>query len=87
MNKHTHTRTELQDLDAGERANVLGQVGLKPHEVEEVTTFLSALPTVHVRARVEMEGEEDIMEHDIVKCSVRVNVLLILLCVYVVCGT
>jgi hypothetical protein len=39
-------------------------------QVEEVTTFLSALPTVHVRAKIDMDGEEEIMEQDIAKCTV-----------------
>lgn len=36
----------------------------------QVSTFLSVLPTVHVRAEFVMEGEEEIVEQDVAKCKV-----------------
>lgn len=65
--------TELQDMEARERMDALGQAGLRPDQAEEVCTFLSVLPTVHVRARVQLDGEEGIVERDIAKCTVRVR--------------
>ncbi len=62
---------ELQDLPEAERGEVLGSLGLAPAQVEEVATFLQALPTVHARVTFEMEGEDEIMEQDVAKCKVK----------------
>uniref|UniRef100_A0A7S3R9Y3 J domain-containing protein n=1 Tax=Dunaliella tertiolecta TaxID=3047 RepID=A0A7S3R9Y3_DUNTE len=66
------TFKELQDMEPSERLGVLAQAGLRPEQVDDVSTFLSVLPTVHVRAKVEMDGEEDVIERDIAKCSLRI---------------
>jgi len=59
-------------LEGTKRSEALAQAGLKPEQVEEVATFLSVLPSIHVRAKVEMHGDEDIVERDVAKCIVGV---------------
>eukprot|EP00983_Pelagomonas_calceolata_P129720 1161628-Pelagomonas_calceolata.AAC.18 len=68
-------------MEPSERLGVLAQAGLRPEQVDDVSTFLSVLPTVHVRAKVEMDGEEDVIERDIAKCSVsRVGSACVYVC-------
>lgn len=62
--------TELQELSAEELSEALQSSGLTAVQVEEVTTYLSVLPTVYLKAEFEVDGEEEIMEGDPVKCKV-----------------
>ena len=63
-------RPELQELPEAERSEALLSSGLSAAGIDDVTTMLMALPSVHARVSFEMEGEEDIMEQDIAKCKV-----------------
>ncbi|GFH31814.1 J domain-containing protein, partial [Haematococcus lacustris] len=57
---------DLADLSDAERAEALAGCGVtSPSSLEDINTLLSVLPTVHMRAEFEMEGEEEIMEQDV----------------------
>lgn len=64
-------RAELGDLPVEEQRDQLSKAGLAAAAVEEVVTFLSVMPTVHVLAKFEMEGEDEIVEQDVAKCKVN----------------
>ncbi|KAG2451784.1 hypothetical protein HYH02_003562 [Chlamydomonas schloesseri] len=72
--KRVSTLKELQDTAAAELPETLKAAGLDDAGVEEVTTFLKTLPTVHVRAECEVPGEDEIMEQDVVKCKLQLLV-------------
>lgn len=63
---------ELTDMEESERTSVLESFGLTSDQVDEVTSFLSALPTVAMKSSFEVEGEDEIMERDVAKCKVRI---------------
>ncbi|KAG2485811.1 hypothetical protein HYH03_015521 [Edaphochlamys debaryana] len=65
---------ELQDLSAADLGEALRGAGLDAGAVEEVSTFLATLPSVHCRAECEVPGEDEIMEGDAVKCTLQLLV-------------
>jgi hypothetical protein len=65
---------ELCELSIEERLEALSASGLTTAQVEAAITLLEALPTLAVRAKCCVEGEEEIMETDPVKCKVGVVV-------------
>jgi len=70
--RKVNTLKELQDLEEKERVEALQSCGLASSHVEEISTLLSSLPSIYVRAACEVDGEEEIMEGDVAKCKVRI---------------
>ena len=55
------------------QTEALAAAGLSPAHVEDSISLLSALPSVHLfGATIEVEGEDEILERDMVKVKVRV---------------
>ncbi|GAX76583.1 hypothetical protein CEUSTIGMA_g4029.t1 [Chlamydomonas eustigma] len=70
--RKVNTLKELSDLSLEERSEALLISGLTASQVEAACTLLEALPTIGVRAKCGVEGEDEILEADPVKCKVRV---------------
>ncbi|GLC39388.1 hypothetical protein PLESTM_000891300 [Pleodorina starrii] len=72
--RRVQTIKDLQELPRAELGEALCSAGLGEAMAEEVATFLATLPLVHCRAECEVTGEDEIMEHDVVKCRVQLLV-------------
>ncbi|KXZ42319.1 hypothetical protein GPECTOR_162g134 [Gonium pectorale] len=65
---------DLQDLPRAELNDALKSAGLSEADSEEVATFLATLPAIYCRAECVVDGEEEIMEGDLVKCKLQLLV-------------
>uniref|UniRef100_A0A061RGL9 Translocation protein SEC63 n=1 Tax=Tetraselmis sp. GSL018 TaxID=582737 RepID=A0A061RGL9_9CHLO len=63
---------ELSAMPVDERGEALLASGYSKEHIEDVETFLSAMPTVHAEAGFHVEGHASIMEGDMVTADVRV---------------
>eukprot|EP00878_Enallax_costatus_P024760 GHUV01026445.1.p1 GENE.GHUV01026445.1~~GHUV01026445.1.p1 ORF type:complete len:636 (+),score=256.18 GHUV01026445.1:447-2354(+) len=67
-----NSMADLQALPESQRGIELGWAGLDAAGVEGVQMFLSAMPSLVMAAKCEVDGEDEIMEGDPVHCKVRV---------------
>lgn len=66
---------DLQAMPETQRSMELNWAGLDAAAVEGVQMFLSAMPTLVMAAKCEVDGEDEIMESDPVHCRVGASIL------------
>lgn len=69
--KKVQALSDLMKMDDGDREDLLNSLGLPNNTIQSINTALAAIPQLTVTAECVVDGEDEIIQGDIVTCRVH----------------